>query len=56
MDKHVDVLEAEVKRIVSVFLELKRKDKKWSQKKTEIGKRLKKLLARIEEFSGEGKD
>ena len=56
MDKHVDALEVEVKRIGSVFLELKKKEKKWLQRKAEIGKRLKKLLVRIEEFSGEGKD
>ena len=56
MDRNIDVLEGEVKRIVSVVLELKKKEKRWQQKKTEIGKHLKKSLARIEEFSGESKD
>ena len=56
MDKNINILETEVTKIVGVVLELKKKEKKGLQKKTEIGKRLKKLLVRIEEFSGEGKD
>lgn len=56
MDKHIDALETKVGKIVNVVLELKKKEKKCLQKKTEIGKRLKKVLVRIEGVSDEGKD
>ena len=53
VDKCISDLEKKVGKAVGVVMELKKKDKKWQQKKTEIEKRLKNLLRRVEELSDE---
>ncbi len=53
VDKSIKALEKEVEKAVAVVMELKKKEKKWQQKKIEIEKRLKNLLGRIEELSDE---
>lgn len=53
IDKSINVLERDVRKMVNVVMELKKKDRRWQQKKAEIEKRLKGLIKRIEELSGE---
>ena len=53
VDKCISDLEKKVGKAVGTVMELKKKDKKWQQRKTEIEKRLKNLLRRVEELSGE---
>lgn len=56
VDKSIDALEPNVKKIVNVVMELKKEDKRWRQKRAEIEERLKSLIKRIEELSGEEKN
>ena len=54
--KSIDVLEENVKKMVNAVMELKKEDKRWRQKRAEIEERLKSLIKRIEELSGEEKN
>ncbi len=56
VEKSIEALESEINRAVGVVMELKKKGKKWQQQKTEIEKKLKNLLKRVEELSGEKED
>ncbi len=53
VDKCISDLEKKVGKAVGMVMELKKNEKKWQQKKTEIEKRLKNLLRRVEELSDE---
>lgn len=53
VDNCISDLEKKVGKAVSMVMELKKKEKQWQQRKTEIEKRLKNLLRRVEELSGE---
>ena len=56
IEKFIEALESEINRAVGVVMEIKKKGKKWQQQKTEIEKKLKNLLKRVEELSGEKED
>lgn len=56
VEKSIEALESEIKRAVGVVMESKKKEKKWQQQKTEIEKKLKTLLKRVEELSGQKED
>ncbi len=53
VDKCISDFEKKVGKVVGVVMELKKNEKKWQQRKTEIEKRLKNLLRRVEELSDE---
>ena len=53
VDKCISDLEKKVGKAVGMVMESKKKEKKWQQRKTEIEKRLKNLLRRVEELSDE---
>ncbi len=53
VDKCISDLEKKVGKTVGMVMELKKNEKQWQQKKTEIEKRLKNLLRCVEELSDE---
>ena len=55
VDKCISDLEKKVGKAVGMVMESKKKEKKWQQRKTEIEKRLKNLLRRVEKLS-DGKE
>ena len=55
INKALDVLEENVQKAVDKIMELKKREKRWDQRKTEAVKRLQGLVKKIEDFSSEGK-
>ena len=55
INKALDVLEENVQKAVDKIMDLKKREKRWDQRKTEAVKRLQGLVKKIEDFSGEGK-
>ena len=53
VEKLIDELEKQTGRVVNVVMDLKKKEKKWDERKAEIERRVEDLLGRVENLSDE---